>query len=742
MAAKMHESDSQPLPDKSGWSSLATITTFDRGKTLNPKWRKEGHVLPKRVSAFTPSSVLVESLVEQLCKLFEKDPLSQKKLYGLICKKLYEMKLIDKTYKIEEYQFMRSYYQQALFHLLTVSNSPAIDCKLESFLNQSPSHLSLPPAVGSGIFDRSRYLDEFEEIEFIARGGFGRVFRVRNKIDGCEYAIKKICLRYHGDEQFLRSLREVRTLAKLDHCNIVAYKAAWFEPFTGMVSGENWSSSSSSKISPDADPSYEAPESSSSPRDSRDAVEEDSGHIVFVNGQDGACGPLGSHSNSRPSGEGDGTQLSSDDASRPTRHGNMSRECSGSKVESVDDLAESHGSLCDHSSGSSNKGCRGRRVPGTGCTLGWAVLHIQMQLCKESLRTWLDSRNECVLQVKGGALLPTDGVVVALRIFQGVLNGVEYMHGMDVVHHDLKPSNIFVEGFEYAPSSVPDEATSATRRGRRPSNQQVRVGDFGLACHLAHPPSVIINNGPLQVPTEGEEGAMAVIPSDTPTAGSCLVAIATLREDKKAKEIVGTKLYAAPEQLDGHCNLKSDMYSLAIILFELLNPFFTGMERGKVIAALRASGTVPEEFGRSHPVLASLIKEMLSVDPSLRPPIRKIIDVVQSVLRSYDFGVWRKRSESVCLDEGVCVRESGGVLESWTQECEVRESCTWQMWEEVHCGEAEATCCGSDACTALKEIQDETICRLREENKRKDGIIEELREKIRKLECLPSNPLS
>ena len=41
---------------------------------------------------------------------------------------------------------------------------------------------------------------------------------------------------------------------------------------------------------------------------------------------------------------------------------------------------------------------------------------------------------------------------------------------------------------------------------------------------------------------------------------------------------VGTQAYSSPEQLkDGYIDYKSDMYSLGIILYELYQPFSTGI---------------------------------------------------------------------------------------------------------------------------------------------------------------------
>lgn len=41
---------------------------------------------------------------------------------------LHQMKLIDKSYEMEEFESMRSYYQEALFHLVTVAKNTSKSC--------------------------------------------------------------------------------------------------------------------------------------------------------------------------------------------------------------------------------------------------------------------------------------------------------------------------------------------------------------------------------------------------------------------------------------------------------------------------------------------------------------------------------------------------------------------------------------------------------------------------------------
>nr|CAD1836991.1 unnamed protein product [Ananas comosus var. bracteatus] len=84
----------------------------------------------------------------------------------------------------------------------------------------------------------SRYLNDFEEVRPLGHGGFGRVALCKNKLDGRQYAVKKIRLK---DRSPLNEkiLREVATLSRLQHKHVVRYYQAWFETEYGGYHGES-----------------------------------------------------------------------------------------------------------------------------------------------------------------------------------------------------------------------------------------------------------------------------------------------------------------------------------------------------------------------------------------------------------------------------------------------------------------------------------------------------------------------
>lgn len=60
----------------------------------------------------------------------------------------------------------------------------------------------------------------------------------------------------------------------------------------------------------------------------------------------------------------------------------------------------------------------------------WAILFIQMQLCYQTLRQWLDVRN-----IQQNSPINIDE---SLHIFSQIVRGVEFIHSKGIVHHDIK----------------------------------------------------------------------------------------------------------------------------------------------------------------------------------------------------------------------------------------------------------------------------------------------------------------
>lgn len=73
---------------------------------------------------------------------------------------------------------------------------------------------------------KGRYHDEFIEMERLGSGGFATVVVCRKKLDGRLYAVKKIVMHKNKANKVLQ---EVKTMANLNHKNIVRYNDAWVE---------------------------------------------------------------------------------------------------------------------------------------------------------------------------------------------------------------------------------------------------------------------------------------------------------------------------------------------------------------------------------------------------------------------------------------------------------------------------------------------------------------------------------
>jgi serine/threonine protein kinase len=102
---------------------------------------------------------------------------------------------------------------------------------------------------------------------------------------------------------------------------------------------------------------------------------------------------------------------------------------------------------------------------------------------------------------------------------------------------------------------------------------------------------------------------------------------------------VGTQAYASPEQMRGSdYDASTDVFSLGLILFELLYPMYTAMERYKEFACIR-KGNFPAYWNShvktSFPTIHGLLVQMISDSASERPTADAVSDRIDSLLREY-----------------------------------------------------------------------------------------------------------
>ncbi|KAL7676610.1 hypothetical protein ACOME3_002858 [Neoechinorhynchus agilis] len=68
---------------------------------------------------------------------------------------------------------------------------------------------------------------DFEIVSMIGKGGFGRVWKVKNKFDSSMYAIKMVELSRKSNKENRAIVKESAVLSKLYHPNVVRYFATW-----------------------------------------------------------------------------------------------------------------------------------------------------------------------------------------------------------------------------------------------------------------------------------------------------------------------------------------------------------------------------------------------------------------------------------------------------------------------------------------------------------------------------------
>ncbi|KAJ6690648.1 hypothetical protein OIU85_006857 [Salix viminalis] len=145
----------------------------------------------------------------------------------------------------------------------------------------------------------------------------------------------------------------------------------------------------------------------------------------------------------------------------------------------------------------------------------------------------------------------------ALKYFRGMVRGLDHIHGKKIIHGDLSRKNIFID-----------------------AKNVIKVADFGLARLL-------------------DNSATAI----------------------KSRSS-GTKTYLAPEAETGaHIDEKIDIYSLGILLLELLGSFTTMFERARVITDLKEMRVLPESVCGYE----DYILQLVALSPGERPSTKEIL---------------------------------------------------------------------------------------------------------------------
>lgn len=128
----------------------------------------------------------------------------------------------------------------------------AFDNVFQKHMVSSPFSQFWKPALdlGGPAAPSSRYHNDFEEVSSLGHGGFGYVALCKNKLDGRQYAVKKIRLKDKSLPVNDRILREVATLSRLQHQHVVRYYQAWFETEIGGACGDSgWGSTTAGSAS-------------------------------------------------------------------------------------------------------------------------------------------------------------------------------------------------------------------------------------------------------------------------------------------------------------------------------------------------------------------------------------------------------------------------------------------------------------------------------------------------------------
>lgn len=198
-------------------------------------------------------------------------------------------------------------------------------------------------------------------------------------------------------------------------------------------------------------------------------------------------------------------------------------------------------------------------------------LYIQMEYCANRSLSKYSVGNDCKL---------SDSDI--FLIFNQIVDGLIYIHSKNLIHCNLNPENIYVS-----------------------SNGDIKIGEFGVA-------TIVLN-----------EQMIDSVKNNLKSESSCNLLkkadIFSRDLDKKGIKISNALYKASEIEKYKKYDNRVDVYSVGVILYEMLNRYRTHHEKVKQLELLKSTNKVDSKFEDRYPVQSSIIESMIASSPENRP---------------------------------------------------------------------------------------------------------------------------
>ena len=430
--------------------------------------------------------------------------------------------------------------------------------------------------------DTGRFLKDFENIQFIGKGGFGSVFKATHTIDGGIYAIKIIKSNLGIDDELdqLNEVQEIKTMLKVEHKNIVRYITCWFETKEPInyYNKRSRAFSMDEKYSPQKKDfgcvknkiQKKIQKDTKLPLSRIQSIANEFDYISDDSYKDLKNKDSNNYNNSDLYNEDENDSFSRSFQLRLNQSNSLSDDGiiftdskgnSNSKNNSINNNNNNNNehiiNFPDNESeiklpnDKKIKKELSRKV--SDYTMSTSIkkkykvyFYMQMEYCEGIPLSYYIQKRE---KVSNESLI--------IHIFYQICNAVQHIHNKSIIHRDLKPANIFMN-----------------------KKFKIKIIDFGLASE----------------------------------------------KYKKNEDYVGTSLYLSPEQLSKKpYNEKVDIYALGIILIEMCCFFKNEDERTHTLEEV-INGIYPEKQMKCFENELKLVKKLTKFNPNERPNIENVIN--------------------------------------------------------------------------------------------------------------------